>query len=264
LIDVFDDEDNLLRQQLWRYPARSECIQCHTPQGGFAAGFNTVQLNRSHNYSSGELNQITALSDVGYLNEAAPDPSELLGLVDVNDPESSLEDRVRSYLQANCVSCHQPGGTAQSLWDARISTSLNDAGILGGALLNDFGHAGNRVVAAGDLDRSMLLQRIATRGEGQMPPLGSSQLDEEGIELLSEWILGLSNGARARLESVGEDQVSIRIYGQPNTAYSVEQSIDLLEWEILGQAITDTNGEALFESTLVEDIASRFFRIQTP
>lgn len=97
-----------------------------------------------------------------------------------------------------------------------------------------------------------------------MPPLGSSQLDEEGIELLSEWILSLSNDARARLESVSEDRVTIRIYGQPNTAYSVEHSIDLLEWEILGQAITDTNGEALYESTLVEDIASRFFRIQTP
>ena len=73
----------------------------------------------------------------------------------------ALENR-----EANCVSCHQPGATAQSLWDARISISLNDAGILGGALLNDLGHSGNRVVAAGDLDRSMLLQRIATRGEG--------------------------------------------------------------------------------------------------
>ena len=55
-----------------------------------------------------------------------------------------------------------------------------------------------------------------------MPPLGSSQLDGEGIELLSEWILSLSNGARARLESVGEDRVTIRIYGQSNTEYSVE------------------------------------------
>src|SRR5213075_2368284 len=44
--------------QVWHYPARSECVACHTPEGGFALGFNTFQLNRDHNYDGIVTNQI--------------------------------------------------------------------------------------------------------------------------------------------------------------------------------------------------------------
>jgi hypothetical protein len=102
---------------------------------------------------------------------------------------TSLEYRVRSYLQANCVSCHQPGGRAQGNWDARIATATDAAGLINGPLLNDQGDAANRVVVPGDPDHSQLLQRILVRGAGQMPPLASNEIDQQAVALLGDWIM---------------------------------------------------------------------------
>jgi putative heme-binding domain-containing protein len=44
------------------------------------------------------------------------------------------------------------------------------------------------IVAPGDADRSILYQRIARRGRGQMPPLVSSRIDEQAVRLMREWI----------------------------------------------------------------------------
>src|SRR5438552_6516536 len=55
-----------VRTQVWHYPARGECLRCHTQVGGYALGFNAPQLNRSFDYSSAVTNQIMALSQAGY------------------------------------------------------------------------------------------------------------------------------------------------------------------------------------------------------
>jgi len=194
VVSIFNPDGSLLREQTWRYPARSECLQCHTPQAGFALGFNTVQLNREHDYGGGLTNQLSALSQVGYFDGAVPDPNTLPALAPADDESASLEDRSRSYLQANCVSCHQPGGTAQGLWDARIATPIGNAGLIDGPLINDDGDPMNKVVVPGDLTHSRLLQHILVRGPGQMPPLASTELDQSGISLLTDWINSLGVG----------------------------------------------------------------------
>ncbi|HSH17368.1 MAG TPA: MBG domain-containing protein, partial [Verrucomicrobiae bacterium] len=86
---------------------------------------------------------------------------------------------------------HQPGGTAQGLWDARFETALASAGLVNGPLVNHGGDPANRVIAPGDPAHSMLLTRISQRGPGQMPPLASTELDEEGIALVTAWINSL-------------------------------------------------------------------------
>jgi len=177
-----------VRTQVWHYPSRTECLSCHTAVGGWALGFNTPQMNREVDYGQGPENQIAALSRVGYFSSPVTNINTLRALAHPTNTACSVEYRVHSYLNANCVQCHQPGGTALGYWDARITTPMSQAGIINGALDNNRGDTNNRVVASGSIEHSALLSRIATRGNGQMPPLDSTILDTDAINLLSAWI----------------------------------------------------------------------------
>jgi hypothetical protein len=53
---------------------------------------------------------------------------------------------------------------------------------------NTFNLPDARLVAPGAPDRSVLLHRISLRGAGQMPPLASNRVDEQGLELMREWV----------------------------------------------------------------------------
>jgi len=68
---------------------------------------------------------------------------------------ASIEFRARSYLTANCVQCHQPGGvpSQQANWNARNPIIAGRANLVNGALEHDFGDTNNRVVK---LDRSQI------------------------------------------------------------------------------------------------------------
>jgi hypothetical protein len=109
-------------------------------------------------------------------------------LASATDEAFAVTHRVRSYLQANCVQCHQPGGTTQAHWDARAATPLIGADIIGGVLVNDLGNPSNRVILPGSPGMSMLLKRISQLGSGHMPPLATSELNQEAITILSRWI----------------------------------------------------------------------------
>jgi uncharacterized repeat protein (TIGR03806 family) len=176
------------RTQVWRYPARNECLVCHTESGGHALGFGTAQMNRSFNYGTTTENQIQAMSNAGYFNGTVGNVQSMPALSQADNESISLEHRARSYLAANCVNCHQPGGTGNGLWDARITTPLLSAGLIKGALLNDYGNPSNQVVRPATPPNSMILTRISTLGDGRMPPLASSVLDTNGMQILTRWI----------------------------------------------------------------------------
>lgn len=183
-----------VRTQLWRYPSRSECIACHTPQGGYALGFNTAQLNRNFDYNGTLTNQIEALHLAGYFGNPVANRHLLPSLAPPDDASVSLEYRVRSYLAANCVYCHQPGGILSALWDARISTPGPFNGIINGALNNNLGNPGNRVIVPGSISNSVLFQRVASFGPLHMPPLATSVINTQAVELLSAWITNELSG----------------------------------------------------------------------
>jgi glucose/arabinose dehydrogenase len=183
---VIYDGSNI-RTQVWHYPGRGECLICHTRQGGLALGFNTAQLNRPFDYHGTTENQLLALSRAGYF-DVTPDPQSLPVMAHATNTSFSVEYRVRSYLAANCVQCHQPGGPGRGYWDARFSTPLDQAGITNGNLVNNFGNPLNKVVRPGSIEHSVLFQRIAQLGPAHMPPLATSELNQEAMALLREWI----------------------------------------------------------------------------
>ena len=261
LIPVYRPDGSLLRNQTWRYPGRSECLQCHTPQGGYALGFNTVQLNRNHDDGVGLTNQIAQLSRMGYFDGPTPEPETLPRLASAGDTSASLEHRARSYLQANCVQCHQLGGVARGIWDARIATPMAEAEILNGALLNNYGDTANRVVRPGSLDQSMLFRRVSQPGPGHMPPLGTSELNEEAIELLRQWIT--SGVGSVTVTWTGSGPLHLSYVGEPARAYRIEASTDLVQWQPVATVVATATGAVEYSADSGSE-AARFYRVVWP
>jgi len=145
-------------------------------------------LNRDYSYAGGSTNQIEALSLAGYFSNTVSNRHLLAAMVPATNEAVSLEYRVRSYLFANCVQCHQPSGAAQALWDARLTTSGPQSGVINGALYNNQGNTNNRVIAPGSLANSALYQRVANLGVGHMPPLATSVVNTQAVALLAAWI----------------------------------------------------------------------------
>jgi glucose/arabinose dehydrogenase len=182
------NDGGVIRTQVWHYPSRAECLACHTAAGGWALGFNTPQMNREVEVDGRLENQIRSLNEKGYLNPPATQIETLRALASLTNADVSLTYRVRSYLAANCAQCHQLGGTAPGFWDARIKLSLSSAGIIDGRLNDSGGETNNRVISPGSLEHSMLLRRVSTLGPGRMPPLATRVLDQQAIDLLTQWI----------------------------------------------------------------------------
>lgn len=192
-IDIQDQGET--HTQVWHYPSRDECLRCHSQVAGWSLGFNTPQLNREFNYGGITNNQIAALNQAGYFNTKVTVIHTLRALAAATNTAWSLEYRVRSYLAANCAQCHQPGTDCLALWDARISTTTAAAGIINGRLVFPRnGDPNGRVIVPGSLDHSMLFYRISNLNSFHMPPLATTVLNAEAINLLSEWITnGLAN-----------------------------------------------------------------------
>lgn len=190
--------------QTWRFPSRSECKACHTVAGGLALSFNTRQLNRAHIYNALNQNQIAALSGAGYFSSPVSNVANLPALARADDPNASLEWKVRSYLAANCAQCHQPGGTAIGNWDGRPTTSTDAAGLIDGALVNNFGDPANRFIVKGDIAHSMLVKRMQGIDGPRMPPVGTNERDLASEQLVTDWI----NNVLPTRQSFAEWQVT--------------------------------------------------------
>jgi hypothetical protein len=186
-IDVI--ENGVPRVQTYRIPSRAECLACHSPSAGHALSFTTRQLNRAENIHGFAGNQLTLLHAAGYFSDAPASPNLLPRHLRADETAFPVEARVRSYLDVNCANCHRAGGTASGTWDGRAPLTLAQTGLILGAATQNGGNPANRLVVPGDLTHSIVLNRVAaTNGFTRMPPLGSNELDQSAIALLTEWI----------------------------------------------------------------------------
>lgn len=180
--------------QRWSYPSREDCLSCHNATAGFVLGVRTHQLNGEHTYSrTGRTdNQLRTWNHLGLFSPALDEAAipAYLKSVPVSDASASLERRVRSYLDANCSQCHQPD-ILTARFDARYTTPLESQGLVDGSVLYDLGIPDARVVAPQSIERSLLHRRMSSSGLHQMPPIGVNLVDEEAVDVVSEWILAL-------------------------------------------------------------------------
>jgi uncharacterized repeat protein (TIGR03806 family) len=184
----------------WYYPSRQDCMTCHTSVAGGVLGVNSLQLNNDFLYpASGNVdNQLGALDFVGLFSDPMPvSPNVLPRMVDYHDTQFTLAARARSYLDANCAMCHQPGGPTPATIDLRYLTSdIQSVGFLPNR--GTLGIAGAQIIAPGDPWRSVLHARIeSTNPAHRMPPLATSLVDEQGAALIADWITSLQLEAAA-------------------------------------------------------------------
>jgi glucose/arabinose dehydrogenase len=186
------------REQTWRFPARTECLTCHSRAAGFILAFTPLQLDRDRDYGGVVDNQLRALEHIGAFEGDLPRRGKNQPrLVDPYDARAPLQARVRSYLHVNCSVCHVNEGGGNSRMELGLDTSDGRMHVIDAVPTHDrFNIADARLVAPGSPERSVLYYRISQRGTGKMPPLVSNEVDREALTMIGDWIRGLPAGRR--------------------------------------------------------------------
>ena len=200
------------RSRQWEYPSRTECMICHNQLAGGQLGINTRQLNKEITYPSSGItaNQLNTFNSLSMLNPPINTNAVIettLTTTPTADINAPLEDRARSYLDANCGYCHQPGGVRAN-FDARLSTPLSRQGIVNGSLLEHYGIDGEAVVVPGSPAQSILLHRANQTDNLSMPPLSKSIIDEQGMAILEQWIVSLAPDNDSDTDGIADSQDS--------------------------------------------------------
>jgi hypothetical protein len=182
--------------QNWYYPSPSECLTCHTPVANYVLGVNTRQLNATLTYPSAGVadNELRTLNQLGLFNPAFDESSisNFEALSALTNLTTSFQQRARSYIDANCSQCHQPGGTGPT-FDARYDTPLINQNITNCPALFSLGNDQECIVRDNDIWRSSLFARMnivdTNSSSGiQMPPLARNLIDTNAVSVMGAWI----------------------------------------------------------------------------
>lgn len=205
-LDITDANTGALAYtQTWEFPGRAQCITCHTAESGFVLGLQTHQLNGAISYpevGNTPINQLTYLSSLNAFNQDIPAVESLPKAYPIDDESAGLEVRVRSYLDANCASCHRPGGVPTLGMDLRFNTPLPSTNIINVQALSHNSGSGRMIVLPGSHQDSELWLRDAALDGSKMPPLAKTLLDEPYMDVLAEWIDRLDDEAGVNTENL--------------------------------------------------------------
>ena len=161
------DENGVSHSTNYEVPSGNDCIACHQSDSKVAPiGSSLLNLNRDVERNGGTLNQLTYLQNEGLLNNFQV--NQIGQMVDYNNANASLDDRGRAYLAMNCAHCHNPSGWPKANeheFDFRYQIPFAQTGI--------------------SFEEEKIKRALDER---EMPFIGTTMLDEEGVNLLKEYL----------------------------------------------------------------------------
>ncbi len=183
--------------QVWDFPSRGQCMTCHTENAKYVLGVKTHQLNGDLHYPSlgRARNQLEYWSDLGLFHRPLTDADRKLKAYPIEDASADLELRIRSYLDANCASCHRLEGIPTVSMDLRFEAPLRLQNIVNFETQSQASELGRLIVKPGDHVASELWVRDASINQTRMPPLGRQLVDQIYIDSLAKWIDQLAENA---------------------------------------------------------------------
>jgi glucose/arabinose dehydrogenase len=184
------------REQIWRFPSRTECLVCHSRALGFVLGFNPLQLDRDRDFGAVNDNQLRTFEHINIFEGTLPERrDDRPRMVDPYDLKAPLAARARSYLDVNCSTCHVKEGGGNSLMELGYRMPLDRMHLIDEVPAHDkFNLPDARLIAPGAPERSVLLHRISQRGSAQMPPLVTTEVDQVAVDLITDWIRKMPPG----------------------------------------------------------------------
>jgi len=185
-----------LRATTYQVPNINECTDCHGTQAGDKPiGLQARWLNLDYDYAGGTQNQLQHWSDRLILS-GAPSPASAPRQPVWDDPlDGSVEERARAYLDINCAHCHDPAGVARfsGLFLEAERPLGSEVGECKPPVAAGAGSGGRSYdIVPGEPSDSILVFRMESLLPSiRMPEISRSIVHDEGVALVSSWILGL-------------------------------------------------------------------------
>ena len=178
-------------------PNSNNCANCHGEDELLPIGPRARSLNKDYAYDSGIDNQLTHWSEAGILAGVPSDLSTINTIPLWGDTSASLDDRARGYLDVNCASCHSSAagaGNTSGLFLEYWRPFGFEVGECKPPVAAGDGSGGLKYsIVPGSADDSILHFRMnSDEPEIRMPESGRSVIHKEGVQLIADWINGMT------------------------------------------------------------------------
>lgn len=171
-------------------PASGECFACHQGRQSRILGFSAIQL-APRSYEAPE--RLSEEASAALLSEPLPE---------LDLPGEPAERAALGYLHANCSHCHNQGDSARAgskcfnpnqRLSFDLDFTLHTQELSSVSATATYRTALGEVIERGNPGDSKVIERMKGRSGGfaQMPPLGTEQVDEHGVHVVSDWIRSL-------------------------------------------------------------------------
>ncbi|AXG68839.1 hypothetical protein KORDIASMS9_01056 [Kordia sp. SMS9] len=199
-------ENGEMKSANYRIPSEVECFTCHkSGTSSVPIGLKPQNLNSMYDFADGTENQLQNLIDEGYLEDNLP--TTINTVVKWSDDTQPIEMRVRSYIDINCAHCHQELSHCDYRPMRFAFDESADPTNLGICVDPDESIPEmTKIVAPAQSESSVLYFRINTEAEEfRMPLLGRTIIHEEAVQMIGQWIDGLTTECDSEGGGDGED-----------------------------------------------------------